>query len=251
MIAFPPITLPGRSCSPPCVRSSHMGARSNAARLWPTRRWPSPSRTVTTPSSCGCSTTCLLPYSVPSLHEQSLVRTADSLVRAERVGDPVLLFFAVFWRADVASQAGDIDEIGSLPRHHRLACRATRTADVELELHRYRAARALIAGDTDRAEELATDALKIGTDCGQPDASLFFGTHLIGVNQRRGTLGELTSRLGADGSRRSRCGRGANCGTGPGPRRAGSHRRRPTPLGGSRDRRLRASHGQRLAHGGG
>ena len=35
-----------------------------------------------------------LPLLVPSLLEQSLARTADALVRAERVGDPVLLFFA-------------------------------------------------------------------------------------------------------------------------------------------------------------
>ncbi len=51
------------------------------------------------------------PLFVPSLHEQSLARTADSLVRAKRLGDPVLLFFAVFWHSYVASQDSDIDEM--------------------------------------------------------------------------------------------------------------------------------------------
>ena len=115
------------------------------------------------------------PLLVPSLHEQSLNRTADSLVRAERVGDPVLLFFAVFWRAYVASQAGDIDELDRcLDIIASLADRLEQPM-LSWSYTAYRAARALIAGDTDRAEELATDALKIGTDSGQPDASLFFG----------------------------------------------------------------------------
>ena len=135
------------------------------------------------------------PLLVPSLHEQSLTRTADSLVRAERVGDPVLLFFAVFWRAYVASQASDIDELDRCL--DIMASLAERLDQPMLTWSdtAYRSARALIAGDTDRAEELANDALKIGTDGGQPDASIFFGTHLIGVNQRRGTLGELASLL--------------------------------------------------------
>ena len=34
-----------------------------------------------------------------------------------------------------------------------------------------RAMRAQIAGDTDQAEQLATEALQIGTDSGQPDAT--------------------------------------------------------------------------------
>jgi class 3 adenylate cyclase/tetratricopeptide (TPR) repeat protein len=135
------------------------------------------------------------PLLVPSLHEQSLARTADSLARAERVGDPVLVFFAAFWRAYVACQASDIHELDRC-----LDAIVSLTARLEQPMlswstTAYRAARSLIAGDTDRAEELATEALKIGTDSGQPDAPLFFGTHLIGINQRRGTLGELAPFL--------------------------------------------------------
>ena len=46
--------------------------------------------------------------------------------------------------------------------------------------------RAQIAGDTEQAEQLATEALQIGTDSGQPDAAVFFGAQLGG--------GELPTR---------------------------------------------------------
>ncbi len=132
----------------------------------------------------------LRPCSCP-LHEQSLTRTADKVVRAGRVGDAVLLFFAGFWRAYVASQANDIDEMDRcLDIMSSLAERLDQPM-LSWSDTAYRATCALIAGETDRAEKLATEALKIGTDGGQPDAAVFFGTHLIGVNQRRGTLGEL------------------------------------------------------------
>ena len=38
---------------------------------------------------------------------------------------------------------------------------------------------------------MATEALQIGTDCGQPDAALFFGGQLLVVCAQRGTMGEL------------------------------------------------------------
>jgi len=107
----------------------------------------------------------------------------------------VLLFFAAFSRAYVASQASDTEELDRCL--NIMASLAERLGQPMLSWSdtTYRATRALIAGDADRAEELATEALKIGADGGQPDASLFFGTQLIGVNQRRGTLGELAPLL--------------------------------------------------------
>ena len=39
--------------------------------------------------------------------------------------------------------------------------------------------RAQIAGDTDRAEQLATEALQIGTDGGEPDAAIIFGAQFM------------------------------------------------------------------------
>ena len=54
-----------------------------------------------------------------------------------------------------------------------------------------RATRALVAGDADVAEQLATEALQIETDSGEPDAATIYGPQLIGVNFERGTLDEF------------------------------------------------------------
>ena len=133
----------------------------------------------------------ILPSLVPSLLEQTLARTADALVRAERLGDPVLLFFAAHSRASAVFLAGDIDEMdrcieimGSLAEQlDQPILSWTNTFHLSK--------RAQIAGDTDLAEQLATEALQIGTDCGQPDAALFFGAQLLVVCAQRGTMGEL------------------------------------------------------------
>ena len=51
--------------------------------------------------------------------------------------------------------------------------------------------RALIAGDTDRAEVLATEALQIASESGQPDAALIYGAQLMNVSGQRGTMSDL------------------------------------------------------------
>ena len=53
-------------------------------------------------------------------------------VRAERVGDPVLLFWAAWRRAGAAARAGDIDEMDRCLEIMRVARRAARSADLEL-----------------------------------------------------------------------------------------------------------------------
>ena len=55
----------------------------------------------------------------------------------------------------------------------------------------HEAADALIAGDLDRAETLATLALQIGDESGQPDAFAFYGAQLIVTRLHQGRLGEL------------------------------------------------------------
>jgi class 3 adenylate cyclase len=131
------------------------------------------------------------PLLVPSTLEQQLTATADALVRAERVGDPVLLFLMAHSRATAVFLVGDIDEMdrcieimGSLADQlDQPILSWTNTFHL--------AKRAQIAGDTDLAEQLATEALQIGTDCGQPDAALFFGSQLLIVSAQRGTMGDF------------------------------------------------------------
>jgi tetratricopeptide (TPR) repeat protein len=132
-----------------------------------------------------------IPLQVPQLLGPALARTADALARAERLGDPALLYWAAMWRYQTAARSGDIDELD-------------RCLEIQGEMveqlgqpmfawgHTFlRGQRAFIAGDTDRAEELASEALQIGTDSGQPDATLIYGTQLMGVRGQRGTMNEL------------------------------------------------------------
>ena len=58
-----------------------------------------------------------------------------------------------------------------------------------------RAGRALLAGDTDHAEQLASAALQFGTESGEPDAMLMFEASLIEASGQRGTLGDLVPTI--------------------------------------------------------
>jgi class 3 adenylate cyclase/tetratricopeptide (TPR) repeat protein len=146
----------------------------------------------------GDDTTCLrvlnhlyIPLQVPELLGPALARTTDALMRAERLGDPALLYWAAMWRYQTAARSGDIDELERCLEIHG-AMAAQLGQPVFAWGHAFlRGQRAFIAGDTDRAEELAAEALQIGTDSGQPDAALIYGTQLIMVRGQRGTMNEL------------------------------------------------------------
>ncbi|MGP0030588.1 MAG: ATP-binding protein [Acidimicrobiales bacterium] len=132
-----------------------------------------------------------LPLAVPSLLPWSSARTADALVRAQRIGDPLLLCSAASGRRFTAACSGDIVEMDR--------CFEIKTPLVEqldqpflTWVHTLqRATRALIAGDTDEAEKWAMEALQIGMDGGQPDAAVIFGAQFIMVSLWRGTLSDL------------------------------------------------------------
>jgi tetratricopeptide (TPR) repeat protein len=55
----------------------------------------------------------------------------------------------------------------------------------------FEAGQALVTGDPDRAEELATAALTIGVESGQPDAYADYETQLITARLQQGRLNEL------------------------------------------------------------
>jgi ATP/maltotriose-dependent transcriptional regulator MalT len=136
-----------------------------------------------------------IPLMVPPLLEDTLARTADAMKRIDTVGDPVLRFFAFSWRAEAVGRAGHIDE---MDRCREAAGSLARQLDQPglLFIHALqRGLRAQIAGDTDRAEELALEALQVGTDGGQPDAALYFGAQLLVVQSQRGTMGEMIPQI--------------------------------------------------------
>jgi class 3 adenylate cyclase len=132
-----------------------------------------------------------LPLRLPSLLNQSLSRSADALARAERLGDPVLLFQAAAVRSVIAVQAGDMVEVDRCLEIARSLASQLNQPTLSWVQAVERATRSLIAGETERAEQLATEALKIGTESGQPDAAQLFAAQYFGVSWQRGILADL------------------------------------------------------------
>ena len=133
-----------------------------------------------------------VPLQVPSLLETALLWTTDSLERAERLGDPVLLFWAAMWRAETAGRSCDVVELDRcLEIQGRMAARVEQPL-LTWDHTYFTGMRAQLAGDTERAEELANEALSLGSESGQPDAAIIYGTQLMTITGQRGTMGDLT-----------------------------------------------------------
>jgi class 3 adenylate cyclase len=129
-------------------------------------------------------------HHVPPLLEQSLVRTADAIVRAERVGDAMAHFLALHNRHLVAYVAGDIDEMDCCIDAMETLAGQLDQPMLHWTVSYARATQALIAGDPLRTEALVMEALQLGTQSGQPDAIIFFGLQSLANNLQKGTLVE-------------------------------------------------------------
>jgi class 3 adenylate cyclase/tetratricopeptide (TPR) repeat protein len=128
---------------------------------------------------------------VPPLLEQSLTRSREALGRAQRLGDPVLVFFAAWERATAVHRAGEIDEMDRAMATAKAAIERLAQPTLDWAYAYDSAMRAQLAGDTDRAEQLASEALRIGTEGGEPDAMNMFAGQIVSVHIQRGTLDEL------------------------------------------------------------
>jgi class 3 adenylate cyclase/tetratricopeptide (TPR) repeat protein len=134
-----------------------------------------------------------IPLRVPPLLQRSLARTADALARADRLGDPVQRFYALGKRASVVACAGDIDEMDRCLQDAQSIARQLDQPGLNWAMSYQLAARALLAGDLERAELLATEAFNIGTNAGEPDVDVYFNAQVLGICARRGTLGDIAS----------------------------------------------------------
>ncbi len=127
----------------------------------------------------------------PSQVRVSIPSSSDALVLAAQLGDPVQLFLAADRRATAAAYAGEIDEMDRCIEIMRSTAETLDQPSLNWVLTFVRATRAQISGDTDRAEQLAEEALQIGTEGGEPDAALIWGAQTLIVSLQRGTMGEL------------------------------------------------------------
>ncbi len=132
-----------------------------------------------------------LSLSIPSTLEERTLATAEALDIARAARDPVRLFLATQFDRTNAVQGGDFD---------RAARRLDEMRSIAAELGQptmvwvttfHEAAEALIRGDHERAEELATAALQLGTDAEQPDAFAIYGAQLANIRAQQGRIEEL------------------------------------------------------------
>jgi class 3 adenylate cyclase len=115
---------------------------------------------------------------------QALEWSADALARAERIGDPVQLCLAADRRFTAACLVGDTDEADRCLAIMGSTTERLGHPSLSWVLAFGRATRAQISGDPERAEQLATEAFRIGTDNGQPDAGLIFSAQLATANPK-------------------------------------------------------------------
>jgi tetratricopeptide (TPR) repeat protein len=110
---------------------------------------------------------------------------------AEELNEPVRLFWAMHFDRNNAIQERDFERAA----HHLgvmkgLSERLRQPMMVWVTTY-HEAVEAIMFGDHERAEQLATLALEIGTDSAQPDAFAFYGAQLMVIRIQQGRLPEL------------------------------------------------------------
>ena len=131
------------------------------------------------------------PLQVPSTLNERMVDAKEALELSELLADPDLLFWTGSYSRLAAVQAGDFEMARRCLATMRAVIKGLRQPTMVWITLFNDAADALLAGDPDRAEQLATAALEIGTESGQPDAFGFYGAEMIGVRRQQGRYGEL------------------------------------------------------------
>jgi class 3 adenylate cyclase/tetratricopeptide (TPR) repeat protein len=133
----------------------------------------------------------LVSHGVPHLLDRQLAWSLEALALAERIGDPLLLFFAADRRGGSTSRSGDFPEAQRCRELKQSLAKRIDQPFFHWRVARDRQEQAMYEGDADRAELFANEALRIGTEAGEPDAAFFFSCHLLGASIQRGTLGAL------------------------------------------------------------
>ena len=131
------------------------------------------------------------PLQVPSTLNERIVDAKEALELSEVLGDPDLLFWTSADGRLAGVQAGDFEMARRCLTTMRAVIKGLRQPTMIWVTLFNDAADALLAGDHERAEQLATAALEIGTESGQPDAFGFYGAEMIGVRRQQGRYGEL------------------------------------------------------------
>jgi DNA-binding SARP family transcriptional activator/tetratricopeptide (TPR) repeat protein len=143
--------------------------------------------------ACGCSGAIW----VPSTLATELPDLAEALAVARDLDDPVGLFRAAILGYALATRAGRF----TLAEERLAIARTTAKQLGQLTLLWIAtygdASYALLRGDTEEAEQLATAAFEMGTASGQPDAFALYGVQIMRTRGEQGRFGELLSLVAA------------------------------------------------------
>jgi class 3 adenylate cyclase/tetratricopeptide (TPR) repeat protein len=127
----------------------------------------------------------------PSTLPERLANTAELLILAEELDDPLVTFVSWFQRARVTLEAGDL----ASARSHLEGAEAL-AADLGQLVFRWmalwtRLGQVLLAGQIDEADRLAEETFEVGRASGQPDAGLYYAVHRFLVRFEQGRLDEI------------------------------------------------------------
>jgi DNA-binding SARP family transcriptional activator len=134
---------------------------------------------------------------VPSTLATELADHAEAMATARDLDDPVGLLRAASSGYALATRAGQFalaEERLAIARE--LAKKLGQPSLLWLATY-YDASHALLRGDTEEAERLATAAFEMGTASGQPDAFAFYVAQIMRTRGQQGRFGELASLIAA------------------------------------------------------
>jgi class 3 adenylate cyclase/tetratricopeptide (TPR) repeat protein len=133
-------------------------------------------------------------WTAETLDERRML--AKELARlADLLQDPLERLYSRAWSALAALESGDGDAL-----HVNFDQLDALAAELGQPLFRWvslflNSTRAQLLGDVQRAEALAIEALKLGSDIGEPDALTFFAMQLMAARWEQGRLHEIVELL--------------------------------------------------------
>jgi hypothetical protein len=130
----------------------------------------------------------------PHTHSERSANSIEAVAAAERLNDPIALFYAYHWRGYACLEAGDV--VGArtwMAREREIAERFRQPTALWLG-QAGRANLAIVAGDLQAAATLAAEALHLGQQS-EPDALACYAAQQAAIAYEAGQLGELVPIL--------------------------------------------------------
>jgi hypothetical protein len=130
----------------------------------------------------------------PGTLSERQANCVEAVAAAERLRDPLIRFYAYHWRTYACIEAGDILAARSWAKREQDIADGFRLPTTLWLRRADEANLAIVSGDLNLADALATDALQIGGSS-EPDAVVCYAAQQAAIAFERGILGELVPSL--------------------------------------------------------